>query len=206
MKKSCIALVIFGFFLLSVWGDQPVGDRKIRIPNITYKGPVKTFSCASKQEALRKYTPELFPEILKVVSGTAMANANKASGEFWAVAVGDELAEVDLCWIGFFSNGLRNIGSSAWENVTLSVTVTISAVNVEKSTSLHVAPFDGMYINPDAEVSLPIEKPGTYTLLSRPFNMQPNIDYSGQVLIFLGGKKNNPGGVVGKISSIKFVF
>ena len=206
MKKNCIALFISGFFLLGAWAAHPFGNQEIQIPKITLKGPVKTFSFASKQEALRKYNPELFPEIIKVISGTAMANANKATGEFWAVAVGDDLEDVDLCWIGFASSGLRNVGSSDWENVKISVTVTISVVNVERSTILYVTPFDGNQNIPYAQETLSIEKSGTYTVSSRPFNMKPNVDYSAHALIYLGGMKNNPGGVIGKISSIKFVF
>lgn len=206
MKKILVFLTISGFFLLGAWAGHAPGKQDLQIPKTMLKGPVKTFSFKNKQEAAGKYNPSLFPEVIKVVSGTGNANANKTTGEFWAVAVDDSLEDNDLCWIGFASNGLRNVGSSDWVNVKISVTVTVSAVNVERSTAIYVTPFAGEQSIADAHDGLSIEKPGTYTVSSRPFNMKPNVDYYVQAVMYLGGMKNKPGGVIGKISSIKFVF
>jgi hypothetical protein len=211
MKKIIVFLAISGFFLLGAWAGHAPGKQDLRIPKMMLKGPLKTFSFKNKQEVVGKFNPSLFPEVLKFVSGISNANANKTTGEFWAVAVDDGLkagaGDVgDYCWIGFASNGLRNVGSSDWVNVIISVTFTVSEVMDVEASTFMVAPFAGGQNIADADGYLSVEKPGTYTVSSRPFNMQPNVDYYVQAFISLWGMKNKPGGVVGKISSIKFVF
>lgn len=204
MKKYVIMVAVFSLFVLCVWQSYSRGNQEIQFPKIRPKGPVKTFSFKTKQEATRNYNPALFPEVAKIVSGTANANAKKETGEIWGVAIDDGQVPDDFFNIGFASNGLRNTGPSDWEKVTVSATVMISAVT--GPADIAVSPLVGNEEVPNSFAMLSVEKPGTYTVISGVFNMKPNLDYSAFALVRGQGLQNKPGGIAGKFVSIKFVF
>jgi hypothetical protein len=190
----------------AITGVLSVAAQDVPFPKIKLRAPVKIASFSTRQEASKHSPPALFAGEIKVNFGTAVVNADKSTGEIWGAGIDDGRVPDEVCNVGFVSNGLRNTGSSDWKNVTVSATVVLKEIAANSVIELMISPFIGDQQLPDSPGIVSFDKPGTYTVKSKPFDMKPNLDYSAIAVVRGGGAKNKPIGFAGRFISLKFVF
>ncbi len=141
-----------------------------------------------------------FSSVIRFVVGPANASASLSTGEVVAVAIKGQ-GENGSVNIGFTSNGLVNTGSTPWPHVTVTVTVLITDVAPGDPCC---TPYVGVLDTTAGVSAAPKNSPGTYTITSQPFTMEPDREYKAT-----GGIKclatATPGAWVrAKVLSIKF--
>lgn len=198
MKTSVLGMISICILMPMALTAQPIPQMgKILKPAPgPHKMPQKVLKSAYPHAVSQN--PNVFDQGFSYTYGTASANY-ALSGEVWGVAIKDNIGPDDYSQAGFYSNGIQNTGTSPWKGVT--VTAVVNVITITGHVIFAVGLSTPQESSP---LGYTIDSPGTYTLVTQPEDMAPNIVYQGMAYMVCAPNTTNvPTGCYAKVVSIK---
>lgn len=202
MKKKeifcalCIIVTLpalFGGYAVAKYEDEQVVQRKLAID------PERLL----KEQALKLYVPNSYPKGYGGGQPLSIADGNTSTGEAWLAALtrASQSSTPGFANYHFHSNNIKNSGTSPWTGVTITATWQIIEVT---TYGLEISVFESPQGTTSPETTrLKVYTPGTYTVTTRSFVMNPNVDYLGVSGISVIGQANKANSCYAKLLSIK---